>query len=216
MNKIINSIYTILALLLVSTPACWGLTSNRNQTLNVNIPGAIDVTVINPAQAVGTITASNGYCSNMAAEFKLKSNASRNYSIGMTATAIDGGGTQNAFFQIPTGDFIALANVDNTPPTGAIAAVKMTTPTQSANADVIAYQLTPYHDPTGNIDLVMTNGAGPNFTGWYYNIYKNSPGAVNGTVKITLTAAPHTNTYSSEYDSAGRYQSIVTVTAYVI
>ena len=216
MNKIIKSIYTILAFLLVSTPASWGLTSNQSQVLNVIIPTSINITVINPAQAVGTIAVANGYCSNMAAEFKLRSNASQDYSIGMTATAIDGGGTQNSFFQIPAGDFIALANVSNTPPSGAIAAVKMTTPTQSANPDVIAYQLTPYFDPTGNLNLVMTNGAGPNFTGWYYNIYKSSPGAVNGTVKITLNAAPHTNTYSSEYDSAGLYQSVVTVTAYAI
>lgn len=191
-------------------PRAFGATQFQ-QTIQTTIPGAVNISAVNPSSASGTINPSNGASSSPSVNFSLQTNGTdENYTFVVTATLSTNEGTNtNAYAQINSQPYILLGNNSPSyyPTTGAVNNVVDSNPSVIQNANVIAYPLATTISNFSSATLTTNSTYG----GLCYLVTIGD--SQNGALTQTLGTSPLENTYSC-HDIAGIYQADVTFSAY--
>lgn len=173
------------------------------QTLQCTLAAYVNITPDNSAVTSATIDGDTGALSNpLTSKFNIQLNADQN--LYLRASAASSSSTERAFFKNGADTYVVLAHTTNKPTVAAITDAKSATPTAANNSNVIAYKVT-------GITLTGATTAAPTYdvpTSQY--TIAGKAGATAATTTIGTVAEANTYSYN---DTAGTYQSIVTLTS---
>lgn len=192
----------ILLSILLTAPACSGA-AVMESVLTTIVPSAAVVQAVSNSKNNSVINPENGFQSGLEAVFNVKTNGDDSTYDFVISSSIDTlGGVKSAYVMNNGKLYLMLGNKDNLPEAGAVLDILSGSPVNNPN--VIAYP--------------VINNSPYDITPQTYNgtlcCKVLSKGHQDMNISQFISSTPLVNTYSIGEDSAGVYESVITLNIY--